>query len=160
MLKATRSSAGCSIWLLNNSSLYQEEGVALNQNWIANTSNVLLDECDNDQPEDPSQDIDNGLTATNQRQSLNKEDDWSEDEAEIPAGVTDTMLTATDFLDDAERQYVVNVAPGDGNIPLSVFRDKYSEELAYPGTFLGQKRPDNDSRITLVHYSEIYAFRP
>ena len=32
---------------------------------------------------------------------------------------------------------------------------KYSEELAYPGIFLGQKRPDNDSRITPVHYSEI-----
>ena len=79
-------------WLLNNSSLYQEEGIALNQNWIANTSNVLLDECDNDQPEDQSQDIDNGLTATNQKQSVNEEDDWSEDEAEIPAGVTDTML--------------------------------------------------------------------
>ena len=142
-------------WLLNNSSLYQEEGIALNQNWIANTSNVLLDECDNDQPEDPSQDIDNGLTATNQKQSVNEEDDCSEDEAEIPDGVTDTMLTATDFLGDAERQYVLNVAPGEGNIPLSVFRDKYSEEIAYPGIFLGQKRPDNDSRITAVHYSEI-----
>ena len=32
---------------------------------------------------------------------------------------------------------------------------KYSEELAYPGIFLGQKRSDNDSRITPVHYSEI-----
>jgi len=142
-------------WLLNNSTLYQEEGIVLNQNWVANTSNVLLDECDNDQPEDPAQDIDNGLSATNQKKSVDEEDDWSEDEAEIPAGVTDTMLTATDFLGDAERQYVLNVAPGEGNIPLSVFRDKYSEELAYPGIFLGQKRPDNDSRITPVHYSEI-----
>ena len=65
------------------------------------------------------------------------------------------MLTVTDFLGDSERQYVLNVAPGEGNTPLSVFRDKYSEELAYPGIFLGQKRPDNDSRITPVHYSEI-----
>ena len=38
---------------------------------------------------------------------------------------------------------------------LSVFRDKCSEELAYPGIFLGQKRPDNTSRVTDVHYSEI-----
>ena len=142
-------------WLLNNSSLYQEEGIVLNENWIANISNVLSDECHNDQPEDPAQDIDNGLSATNQKKSLNEEDDWSEDEVEIPVGVTDTMLTATDFLGDTERQYVLNVAPGEGNIPLSVFRDKYSEELAYPGIFLGQKRPDNDSRITPVHYSEI-----
>ena len=30
-------------------------------------------------------------------------DDWTEDDTEIPAGVTDTMLTATDFLEDSER---------------------------------------------------------
>jgi hypothetical protein len=38
---------------------------------------------------------------------------------------------------------------------MSIFRDKYSEELAYPGIFLGQKRPDNTNRLTKVHYSEI-----
>jgi hypothetical protein len=37
----------------------------------------------------------------------------------------------------------------------SIFRDKYSEELAYPGIFIGQKRPDNTNRLTKVHYSEI-----
>ena len=37
---------------------------------------------------------------------------------------------------------------------VSVFRDKYSEEFAYPGIFLGQKRP-NTNRHTNVHYSEI-----
>ena len=83
------------------------------------------------------------------------EDQWSEDEAEIPAGVTDTMLTAPDFVTDNERQYILNVAPGEGNRPVSIFRDKYSEELAYPGIFLGQKRPDNADRISAVHYSEI-----
>ena len=76
-------------------------------------------------------------------------------EEEIPDGVTDTMSTATDFLGDSERQYVLNVAPGEGYRPLSVFRNKYSEELASSGIFLGQERPDNDIRITLIHYSEI-----
>ena len=38
---------------------------------------------------------------------------------------------------------------------LSVFRDKFSEEMAYPGIFLGQGRPENDKRLTPVHYSEI-----
>ena len=32
-------------WLLNSGSLYREEEIALNQNWIANSSYVLLDEC-------------------------------------------------------------------------------------------------------------------
>lgn len=61
-------------------------------------------------------------------------------EAEIPAGVSCTMLTATDFLGDSECQYVLNVAPGEGNIPSSVFRHTFFEELAYPGIFLGQKK--------------------
>ena len=68
-----------------------------------------------------------------------KDDKFSEGEADIPAGVTDSMLTPPDFVDDSERQHIVNVAPGGGNIPLRVFKDKYSEELAYPGIFLGQQ---------------------
>ena len=89
------------------------------------------------------------------KETLNDEEEWSEDEAGIPAGVTDTMLTATDFMEDSERQHILNVAPAEGSRPLSIFRDKYSEELAYPGIFLGQKRPDNENRLATVHYSEI-----
>ena len=74
---------------------------------------------------------------------------------EVPAGVTDTMLTATDFLEDNEHQNILNVAPVEGNRPLSIFRDKHSEELAYPGIFLGQKRPENEHRMVKVHYSDV-----
>ena len=74
---------------------------------------------------------------------------------EVPAGVTDTMLTATDFLEDNEHQNILNVAPVEGNRPLSIFRDKHSEELAYPGIFLGQKRPENEHCMVKVHYSDI-----
>lgn len=72
-------------------------------------------------------------------QTIEHKDEWSEDEAETPSGVTDTMLTSTDFLEDNERQIILNVAPAEGNRPLSIFRDKCSEELAYPGIFLGQR---------------------
>ena len=69
------------------------------------------------------------------------------------------MLTATDFLRGNERAQIYNItiAPGEGSlhVPLSVFTDKYSEELAYPGIFLGQKRPKNDDRLVDVHYSDI-----
>ena len=41
------------------------------------------------------------------------------------------LLTASDFLDDNERQHIYNVAPGESNKPLSIFRDQHSEELAY-----------------------------
>ena len=41
------------------------------------------------------------------------------------------------------------------NRPLIVFRDNYSEELAYPGIFLGQKRRENKGCMVKVHYSEM-----
>ena len=44
-----------------------------------------------------------------------------EDEAERPSGVTDTMFTATDFLEDDETQNILNIAPGEWTRPLSVF---------------------------------------
>ena len=75
-------------------------------------------------------------------------DDWIEDDA----GVTDTMLTATDFLEDSD---IYSIAPREGSTPLSIFRDKFSEELAYPGIFIGQKRPENEERLINVHYSDI-----
>lgn len=65
------------------------------------------------------------------------------------------MLTAPDFLDDTERENILNVAPAEGSTPLSIFRDKHSEELAYPGIFLGKKRTENDKRLVPVHYSDI-----
>ena len=134
-------------WLINNSSLYREEGISFNQNCLENNSDILLplDKSQTEQHEEQSEN-----TCINCDQvPVNDKDNWSEDEVEIDAGVTDTMLTATDFMTDNERQQILNVAPGEGSTPLSVFRDKYSEELAYPGIFLGHKRPDNTDRCSL-----------
>ena len=39
------------------------------------------------------------------------------------------MLTATDFLQDNEREQIYSIARGEGSTPLSIFRDQYSEEL-------------------------------
>ena len=69
--------------------------------------------------------------------------------------MTDTLLTPPDFADHNERQCILNLAPAEGSMPLSVFRDEYSEELAYPGIFLGQKRPGQKDRLVKVLYSDI-----
>ena len=61
------------------------------------------------------------------------------------------MLTATGFLEGSERAQIYSIAPGERSVPLDAFRDKYSEELPYPGTFLCQKRPENDDRLVDVH---------
>ena len=65
------------------------------------------------------------------------------------------MLTSTDFVEDNEWQYILNLAPAEGSRPISAVRDKFSEEMAYPGIFWGQGQPENDKRLTPVHYSEI-----
>ena len=81
--------------------------------------------------------------------------DLSEDEEVIPAGVTDTMFLAAGFLEESEQQHILNIAPAEGKRPLSVFRDKNCEELAYPGIFLGQARPESNLRKVKVYYSNI-----
>ena len=47
------------------------------------------------------------------------EDEWSEDETEIQAGVTDTMFTPPDYVHNSERQHlqIYNVAPEESNTP-------------------------------------------
>ena len=60
------------------------------------------------------------------------------------------MLTATGFLEGSERAQIYNIAAGERSVPLSIFRDKYSQELAYQGVFLGQKRPENDDRLVVT----------
>ena len=64
------------------------------------------------------------------------------------------MLTAINFLEDNEQGQIYDITPGEGSVPLSIFRDKYSEELAYPGIFVGQRRPENHDRLVDVHYSD------
>ena len=65
------------------------------------------------------------------------------------------MFTNTNFVEDNESQCILNFAPGEGNKPLSIFRNQYYEELAYPGIFLGQKRSENKEKLISVHYSDI-----
>lgn len=146
-------------WLVNNSNLYKDEGngITFNDTWLEDYPNAFVfDSDDNDQILDGSKNVVNsnaeglnGDTKCKGQQTVCHDDGhWSEHEAEMPAGVTDTMLSSPDFVSDNERQHILNVAPGEGNRPMSIFRDTYSEELAYPGIFLGQKRPDNTSRFT------------
>ena len=107
------------------------KAITLDQTWATNF-----------QPETGSNN-DSNQNENNSDNSGSTEDECSEDEAEIPAGVTDSMLTPSNFVDDTKRQEIYNFAPAEGGRPLSIFRDQYSEEMAYPGIFFGQKRPDD-----------------
>ena len=67
-------------------------------------------------------------------------------------GTQDTLLTAPDFLEDDERSAIHVVAPAQGNQPVSIFREKHAEQLAFPNIFMGTSRPPTHQP---VHYSEL-----
>ena len=83
-------------------------------------------------------------------------DAWNEvDQAELCSGTLDTMLTSPDCLDESERKHVFSLAPGEGSRPVSIFKDKHCEELAYPGISFGEAKADNKDRHVPVFYSDI-----
>ena len=55
------------------------------------------------QNEIKTDDVSQSNEQINGGEDINQLNDWNEDDAEIPAGVSDTMLTATDFLEDNEQ---------------------------------------------------------
>lgn len=61
-------------------------------------------------------------------------------------------LTPPNFVDNSERQELYNFSHAEGNRPLSIFRDQYSEELACPGILLGQKRPNDKQQLKSIYY--------
>ena len=143
-------------WLTANSSLYKDEGIHFNNEWIDKyMSEIAHDEINENDNTSQSELIEENGNTDIHSDILDNRDELSDDEAQIPAGVTDAMFTATDFLEDNERQNILNVAPAEGNRPLSVFRDKNCEELSYPGIFLGQARPETKQRMVKVNYSDI-----
>jgi len=145
-------------WLATNSTLHREQGVSFGDDRVHRLSMNLPENENTSQCCSQANNLLSDVNNIGDDSHIETEqyiDDWIEDDADIPAGVTDTMLTATDFLEDSEREQIYSIAPREGSTPLSIFRDKYSEELAYPGIFIGQKRPENEERLVNVHYSDI-----
>lgn len=121
---------------MTNSSLYRDEGIVFDSDWI-NKYSIEATQCDNNDNDNNLQSQSDENNASSDITGVNL-DELNEDEVELTADVTDTLFTATDVLEDNKQQNILNIAPAEGNRPLSVFRDNYCEELAYPGIFLGQ----------------------
>jgi hypothetical protein len=98
-------------WLVNNGNLYKDEGITFNNTWLEDNSNtqILFDDSDNDQTSENVVDCNaeslNCDTECKTQQSSACDDDehWSEDGAEIPAAITDTMLTSPDFVTPLQK---------------------------------------------------------
>ena len=71
-------------WLVNISCLYHEQGITLHQTWMANIEQETISDNNSNETRDTLDSSDNPDSP---------EDDWSEDEAEMLACATDSMLT-------------------------------------------------------------------
>ena len=116
--------------MVNTSPFYESKGITIEQNWLRILPVSADETCDSFETQ---KDADNETT------SNIPDDQWSEDDAEITAGTTDSILTTSDFVTDSEKQEIYNFGPDEDNKPLSVFRNQFSEEMAYAGIFFGQK---------------------
>lgn len=123
-------------WLVSNSKLFQNEGIVINEQWEnenrANAQNAV-----------------NEIHQTEDDKSENIEDHVND---QAYAGNCDTLLHPADFR---EFNRILNIAPAEGNHPLSIFQDKFSEFLCFPTIYCGQPREDNNDREIPLHYSTI-----
>ena len=120
--------------LLNTSELYKEANVTIDGKW-----DTSLSESDN--IEDNS---------SNEQSSDNESDTFSE----VDENDNAPLMTLLDEQ-SLDKNAVLSVAPGEGQRPLSIYRDPNAEYLAFPTLFCGQKRNDNTERHVPVYYSDI-----
>ena len=117
--------------LASTSQFYKDAKISIDENWTVSDA-TIADPIDPLIPERTNEESDN----------------FSEVEDEAP------LMT---FLDNQtyDKNAILSVAPGEGQRPLSIFKDPDSEYLSFPTLFCGQKRMDNSERHVPVHYSDI-----
>lgn len=132
-------------WLVENSELLKNEGIEINESWFTD----YLTE-DNEISCNEEIIIEENNTENSESDVIEK---WTEENIDERAtGNTDTVMQPVDFREFNE---VLNVAPGEHNSPISVFKDINSEFLAFPTIYCGQARPDNKDRKIPLHYSTL-----
>jgi hypothetical protein len=97
--------------------LYKAENICINCNW----NNVLIEEHGN---------------STNTLKNLTDFDTSDESENETPAETLVHGFTNSSCIRDLQDK-IVEIAPGEGQHPLGVFKDKFTEEMNFPTLFYG-----------------------
>ena len=123
--------------LITHGKLYKDLGITLNQSWTVSDGNS------SDENNEEENDSDS------------ETDDTDEVSTSSMAGIHDTLLTSPEFLESNEKDLVYNIAPGQYNQPVSIFKDQNAEELAFPDIFHGTPRPTNSQRKTPLTYGQL-----
>lgn len=135
-------------WLISNSRLFKNEGIALNAEWSIMNEESLSAE------NEILKSVTNNVSDTENNCDEANTDNWSEDEGSVlkPSGNFDTVMQPADFR---EFNRILSVAPAEGNSPLGMFQDINAEFLSFPAIYCGETRRNNNLRATPVHYSTI-----
>ena len=120
--------------LLRTSQLYKDANITIDDKWSVDNREVVGESSSNDPPASDSE-----------SDAFSEIDD---DDNETPVM---TLLDEQTF----DKNEVLSVAPGEGQKPLSLFKDPDAEYLAFPTLFCGQKRVSNSDRHVPVYYSDI-----
>ena len=145
-------------WLLQHGSLYKDLGIKIDPEW--------LDRIEDDSSETTmaflgtgesthNQEIDSDNKASDSHvledENMPENDGFSEiDETEVRDGNFDTLLD-----EGCPSDYSITIAPGEGERPMSLYKDKNAEYLSFPSIFCGETRPDQSDRHVNVPYSDI-----
>ena len=119
--------------LLKSSELYREANISVNTEW--NNKDKVESQIEDEPIDESSGDESDAFSETN-------------DDENIP------LMTLLDEQ-SVDKSTVLSVAPGEGQRPISIFKDPNSEYLAFPTIFCGQTRVENSKRRVHVYYSDI-----
>ena len=95
-------------WLVNNGNLYKEDDISFNDTWLeaypivfdaSQHENDELTKASPDRIECNTENINCGTYFNKTQQTHDDKDQWSEDEVEIPAGVTDHYVNSPRLCD-------------------------------------------------------------
>jgi hypothetical protein len=146
-------------YLTTHDTLWRDAGVQLRSEFVPL---LEVDEQARAGLDAPVREIDEGP-----HRDVHSDDDafFEGEEPDVHAFGDETMIDADAVL-TASREPVIDVAPGEGQCPVSVYLDKHAEEMANPDIFGGRARPANHysykqlCRVEMRHFRRLVAQRP
>ena len=146
-------------YLMHNSPLYKNANIQIDTRWLERAENISSNEqqiiCEDNITEAITK---NSMSYEHKKRNVDNSseiDGYSEVDEDENIISMDTMLDDYDPtpVDDISIPQELTFAPGEGQLPISVFNDDNAEYVTFPTIFCGQKRPDNHH--IKVHYSDI-----
>ena len=124
---------------LSDTDLFKDQKVVLSKDWVVSVSekngdaNFIVNP--NDEPSDLNTDQGSLVEIDNLDDLVKELNDWDETKDDLPInpGSLDTLLVSNENI-------LLKLAPGEGRKPLSLAKDEFIEELAYPCVFAGVTR--------------------